>query len=256
MRVLLIDDEAAARGRLRRLLQQHPEAEIVGESHNGLDAVQKIELLKPDLVLLDIQMPGLDGFQVLQELQSPENMPLVIFATSFEEHALRAFKEHALAYLLKPIDEEQLRLALKRAERILASSPDRILERERTQRAVVTTQPLSTIVGRKQNNCFLLRPEDVYFFAIVDELVRARTVNDSYWMNHPIGALEELLRDHPQGLNFFRARRDVLVNLNHVRVVRPYDRSTFVLVMADAQETEVVVSERQAKLLRERLPGL
>ena len=86
--------------------------------------------------------------------------------------------------------------------------------------------------------------------------VRARTATDSYWLNHPIGYLEDSLEQSTAGRNFFRARRDTLVNLNHVRVIRPYDRSTFVLVMADPQNTEIVVSERQAKLLRERLPGL
>ena len=127
---------------------------------------------------------------------------------------------------------------------------------EKTRRAASAAPPLTSVVGHKQNNCFLLKPEDIFWFAIVDGIVRARTVTDSYWLNHPIGYLEDSLAQSAPGHNFFRARRDSLVNLNHVRVIRPYDRSTFVLVMADTQETEFVVSERQAKLLRERLPGL
>jgi two-component system LytT family response regulator/two-component system response regulator LytT len=256
MRVLLIDDELAARERLRRLLRSHPEVEVVGEAEHGLAGLQQIELLRPSVIFLDIQMPGLDGFQMLRELPDPEITPLVIFATSFEQHALQAFKENALAYLLKPIDENLLNLALKRAERLLASVPDLHEEMEKTRRAASTAPPLSSVVGHKQNNCFLLKPEDIFWFAIVDGIVRARTLTDSYWLNHPIGYLEDSLAQSAPGHNFFRARRDSLVNLNHVRVIRPYDRSTFVLVMADKQDTEFVVSERQAKLLRERLPGL
>jgi two-component system, LytTR family, response regulator len=256
MRVLLIDDELAARERLRRLLRSHPEVEVVGEAEHGLAGLQQIQLLRPNVIFLDIQMPGLDGFQMLRELPDPESTPLVIFATSFEQHALRAFKENALAYLLKPIDENLLNIALKRAERLLASVPDLHAEVEKTRRAASAAPPLSSVVGHKQNNCFLLKPEDIFWFSVADGIVRARTLTDSYWLNHPIGYLEDSLAQSTAGHSFFRARRDSLVNLNHVRVIRPYDRSTFVLVMADTQNTEIVVSERQAKLLRERLPGL
>jgi DNA-binding LytR/AlgR family response regulator len=256
MQVLLIDDELAARERLRRLLRSHPDVEVIGEAENGLAGLQQIQLLQPDVIFLDIQMPGLDGFQMLRELSDPETTPLVIFATSFEQHALRAFKENALAYLLKPIEEKLLNLAVSRAERLLASAPDLEEEMEKTRRVASTAPPLRSIVGHKQNNCFLLKPEDIFWFSIVDGIVRARTLTDSYWLNHPIGYLEESLDQSSIGRGFFRARRDSLVNLNHVRVIRPYDRSTFVLVMADPQNTEIVVSERQAKLLRDRLPGL
>jgi DNA-binding LytR/AlgR family response regulator len=256
MQVLLIDDELAARERLRRLLRSHADVEVVGEAENGLAGLQQIQELQPDVIFLDIQMPGLDGFQMLRELPDPESIPLVIFSTSFEQHALRAFKENALAYLLKPIEEDLLKLALTRASRLLASAPDLQQEVEKTQRAASTAPPLRSVVGHKQNNCFLLKPEDIFWFTIVDGIVRARTLTDTYWLNHPIGYLEDSLVQSAAGHNFFRARRDSLVNLNHVRVIRPYDRSTFVLVMADTQDTEFVVSERQAKLLRERLPGL
>ena len=105
MKVLLIDDELAARERLKRLLRSHADVEVIGEAENGLAGLQQIQLLQPDVIFLDIQMPGLDGFQMLRELSDPECTPLVIFAT-LEQHALRAFKENALAYLLKPIEED------------------------------------------------------------------------------------------------------------------------------------------------------
>src|SRR5205085_10548236 len=121
----------------------------------------------------------------------------------------------------------------------------------RAQRAAMSSQTLSSIVGRKHRNYFLLKEDDILWFAIVDGIVKARTLTDSFWLNHQLGELEESLKT-----NFFRARRDVIINLNHVRVIRPYDRSTYALAMADDQNTEFIVSERQAKLLRERLPGL
>jgi two-component system, LytTR family, response regulator len=256
VRVLLIDDEFAARERLRRLLRNYPDVDVVGEAEHGLEGLQQIQLLKPEVVFLDIQMPGLDGFQMLRELRDPESAPLVIFATSFEQHALRAFKENALAYLLKPIDEQLLQLALQRAARLLLSAPDLQEEMQKARRAASSASPLNSIVGHKQNQCFLLKPEDILWFTVGEGIVRARTLADQFWLNHPIGYLEESLAESPSGRSFFRARRDALVNLDHVRVIRPYDRSTFVLVMNDKQETEFLVSERQAKLLRERLPGL
>src|ERR1700760_767529 len=164
MRVLLIDDELAARERMRRLLRSHPAVDVVGEAEHGLDGLQQIELLRPDVIFLDIQMPGLDGFQMLRELPDPESTPLVIFATSFEQHALRAFKENALAYLLKPIEENLLDLALKRAERLLASAPDLQEEMNRTRPAASAAPPLTSVVGHKQNNCFLLKPDDIFWF--------------------------------------------------------------------------------------------
>jgi len=252
VRALVIDDETAARERLRRLLQDLPQVEIIGEAKNGLAAVQQIEALNPDVIFLDIQMPGIDGFQVLRELSDPFQIPLVIFATGFEQHALRAFKENALGYLLKPIDPDQLRTAVNRAERLLRSDRERLEEKARAQRAAKGAQTLNSIIGRKHNTYFLLKQDEVLWFVIVDGIVKARTASDQFSLNHQFGELEESL----QNSNFFRARRDVLVNLNHVRVIRPYDRSTYALEMTDDQKTEFIVSERQARLLRERLPGL
>lgn len=252
MRALIIDDETAARDRMRRLLQVYPLVEIVGEAKHGLEAVQQIESLHPDLIFLDIQMPGIDGFQVLRELTNLDQTPLVIFTTGFEQHALRAFKENALGYLLKPVDSEQLGVAVDRAIRLFSSEAEKSEEKARAQRAAHAASTFSSIVGRKQNHYFLLRPDDILWLSIADGLVRARTMTDSFWLNHQLGELENALSNGP----FFRARRDLLVNLNHVRMIRPYDRSTFALLMGDEQHTEFIVSERQAKQLRERLPGL
>ena len=214
--------------------------------------MQDIDELRPDLIFLDIQMPGIDGFQVLRELSDPSQTPLVIFATGFEEHALRAFKENALGYLLKPIGAVQLHVAVLRAEWLLDFEQEGMDEKRRTQRVAQGAKPLNSIIGRKHNHCLLLKREDILWFSIVEGIVGAYTATDSYWINHQFGDLENSLHRS----SFFRARREVLVKLDQVRVIRPFDRSTYALTMADAQKTEFVVSERQAKLLRERLPGL
>jgi two-component system, LytTR family, response regulator len=118
LRSLLIDDELNARTRLRRLLQQEERILIVGEAKDGLEAVAEIERLQPDLIFLDIQMPGLDGFEMLQALPASLPKPLVIFVTGFHEHAMAAFDANAVAYLLKPIEVERLREMVERAWRL------------------------------------------------------------------------------------------------------------------------------------------
>ena len=118
LRSLLIDDELNARTRLRRLLEREERIEIVGEANDGLEAVAEIERLRPDLIFLDIQMPGLDGFEMLKALPASLPMPLVIFVTGFHEHAMAAFDANAIAYLLKPIEPERLRESVGRAWRL------------------------------------------------------------------------------------------------------------------------------------------
>jgi DNA-binding LytR/AlgR family response regulator len=124
LRSLLIDDELNARTRLRRLLQSENRVEIVGEAKDGFEAVAEIERLRPDLIFLDIQMPGLDGFQVLRALPASSPSPLVIFVTGFHEHAMAAFNANAIAYLLKPVEADRLREMVERAWRLHHSSED------------------------------------------------------------------------------------------------------------------------------------
>src|ERR1051326_4525607 len=108
LKTLIVDDEASARSRLRKLLSAHPELELIGEASDGVEAVTRIEQWQPDLLLLDVQMPGLNGFEVLQALSKTARLPLVVFATAYDEYALAAFQANAIGYLLKPINREQL----------------------------------------------------------------------------------------------------------------------------------------------------
>jgi DNA-binding LytR/AlgR family response regulator len=253
IRSLLADDEQAARVRLRRLLDDIPQIEVIGEATNGIEAVEAIERLQPQLLFLDIQMPGLSGFEVLKSLSKDTPRPLTMFVTGFHEHALEAFRARAIAYLLKPIEEDHLREMVERAGQLLVSSPSRE-EEERNVSGLLRDNlpPMEQIVARKANRVFLLDPTEALFFYMDGGIVRVRVENDTYWVNYQLGELEQALASR----GFFRARRSSLVNLKRVKEIRSDPRSSFVLVMRDAKNTEVEVSERQGRMLRARIPGL
>jgi two-component system LytT family response regulator len=253
MRTIVVDDEEPARARLSRLLTGHPDIVVVGEAQDGLEAVEKIEELQPDLLFLDIELPGLTGFEVLQSIPPTVTLPLVIFATGYDQHALAAFEANALAYLLKPVEPERLAHAVERARKLSAASGEREREREHVLRvARETPRILRQIVCRKRDRAVLMPPEQIFWFQVEDGLVKAHTGTDVFWVNYQLGELEASL---PEDL-FFRARREVLVNLTRIKEIKPYFKSGFVLAMSDAAATEIVVSERQARSLRLKIPGL
>ena len=252
MRAILADDEAPARRRLMRLLEEFDDLEVVGQASDGVEALEQVDTLHPDVLFLDIRMPELDGFGVVNALAGSAHLPLVIFATSFDDHALEAFNANAIAYLLKPVEPERLALALTRARHLLGSEQERKAADASIQTVAAVSKKLHRIVCRKGSRVLLVAPSDVLWFYLEDGIVHARTAGETYWVNYQLNQLET-------GLNpeqFFRARRELLVNLLKVKVLKPYDRSTFMLVMNDATETELLVSERQAKDLRARFPGL
>jgi two-component system LytT family response regulator len=253
MRTLIADDEESARARLGRLLAAHPDIVVAGEARDGIEAVGKIEELHPDLLFLDIEMPGLNGLEVLHSIPEDVTMPLVIFATGYDQHALAAFEANALAYLLKPVEPERLAQAVERARRLCAAPRDREREREHILRAVrESPKTLRQIVCRKGNRLVLMTPDQIYWFQVEDGIVKAHTATETYWVNYQLSELETGL---PEGM-YFRARREALVNLARIKEIRPHVKSGFLLIMPDAVGTEIVVSERQAKSLRRRIPGL
>lgn len=251
MKSIIVDDEESARSRLRRLLSAHPGIVVVGEAQDGLEAVQRIEELQPDLLFLDIELPGLTGFEVLQSIPQTVTLPLVIFVTGYDQHALAAFEANALAYLLKPVEPERLAQAVERASKLSGVTRDR--EREQILRmARESPRVLRQIVCRKRDRLVLMQPEQIFWFQVEDGIVKAHTGGETFWVNYQLGELEASLPDQ----QFFRARREVLVNLNRIKEIRPYFKSGFLLIMSDAAGTEIVVSERQARSFRQRVPGV
>jgi len=253
MRTIVVDDEEPARARLGRMLNAHSDIAVVAEACDGLEAVEKVEQLQPDLLFLDIQMPGLTGFEVLQSITPFTPMPLVIFVTGYDQHALAAFEANALAYLLKPVEAERLAQAVERARKLAGTARDGARERRHVlQVARDSPKVLHQIVCRKRDRLVLTPPEQICWFQAEDGVVKAHTAADTFTVNYQLGELEAGL---PVDL-FFRARREVLVNLRRIREIRPYFKSGFLLVMPDSAATEIVVSERQARSLRLRIPGL
>lgn len=252
LRALLIDDEQPARSRMRRMLQGRGHIEIVGEAENGLDAVRMIEDIRPGLVFLDVQMPGLDGFEVLRALSGGSALPLVIFVTGFDEHALRAFRARAVAYLLKPVEQDALDAMVERAWQ-LHRYRQLQEEQERRVRDVLAAAPakLDRVVARRANRMLLLDPAEICFFSMDAGIVRVNTSAENYWVNYTLSELESGLANR----RFFRAHRGALVNLDQVSEIRP-DARSFQLVMKDREATALDVSERQGRLLRTLIPGL
>jgi two-component system LytT family response regulator len=250
LKTLIVDDEAAARSRLRRLLAAFPEVEVSGEAADGLEAVEQIVRMRPDLVFLDVQMPQMSGFEVLRALPREAPLPLVVFATAYDEYALAAFEADALGYLLKPVNRERLAQAVGRALQ-LARNQTRVAAESEKLRAVSRRDitPLGHIIARHRGRYLLLRPEQIVFFRVEDGLLRAYTEAENYWTDYQINDLEARLPKPP----FFRAHRAIIVNLRRVREIAPVSKSAFLLVMTDHAATEIQVSERQAKRLREEL---
>lgn len=224
MRVLLIDDERLARAELRRLLAAHPEVEIVGEAVNAADALQQIAALKPDLILLDVQMPGGSGFDLLAAL---DEAPDVIFTTAFDQYALRAFEVNALDYLQKPIEAGRLAGALLRAG-------------ARIHRAQMPAQAAKKIFIKDGERCWFVGLHDIRLFESDGNYTRIYFDAERPLMLRSLNQLEEKLDPN----QFFRASRKHIVNLDFVRRVAPTDAGGLDLILQD--DVAIEVSRRRA----------
>ena len=250
MRSIIVDDEESARARLGRMLAAHPDIVVVGEARDGLEAVEKIEELRPDLLFLDIEMPGLTGFEVLQSIPPAVPMPLVIFVTGYDQHALAAFDANALAYLLKPVEAERL------AQAVDAHANWRDRRRGRARTGAHSAGGPRSAQSPAPDRVPQARPPGADA-AGADSLVSGgrRHREGAHRRRYLHGELSARRTGSRTARRvFFRARREVLVNLTRIREIRPYFKSGFLLIMADAAATEIVVSERQARSLRQRIP--
>jgi two-component system LytT family response regulator len=228
---LVIDDEASARSRLRKLLAAHLDVEVVGEAVDGLQALDRIQQLRPDLIFLDVQMPGMSGFEVLDSLPKEAPSPLVIFTTAFDEYALAAFEVNATGYLLKPVSRERLGETLERARKLTLSESLAGQERERARRAATAAAPaFHQLVGRRRDRFVLVALDQVVLICVEDGLVKVKTQNETVWTDYQLSDLEARLPDPP----FFRARRSVIVNMQRVKEIAPYFKSTYLLILNDS----------------------
>lgn len=234
MRALIADDEPIARQVLREQLEEIGGVSVVGEAATGLEAVELIDRLHPDVVLLDLQMPGLDGFSVARSLKK-ERHPAIIFVTAYDRHALEAFDIGALDYLLKPVRRERLEAALQRVRQQAAPAAP----------PPKPAEPLRRIVGRLRTDLHMLDPNDVVAFQADGETVYILATSGRYLANYTLKALEERLPT-PQ---FRRVHRKTIINTNHIRKISPLSSKRWLLSMSSG--LEVIVSKRMAGAIRE-----
>ncbi len=243
---LIVEDEPLACDELVYLLKEFPEVEVIGTAKNGLQAVKVIEDLEPDLVFLDVQMPGLDGLGVIHTLRQ-KNIPLPYFilATAYEQYAVEAFRLEALDYLLKPVDKDRLALTVERARRILQ-------EKAKAQPAesAAPTRPAShrtKLLVKSGNRNLIVDASEVIYATIDDGVISVVTTVLEGQSNYR--TIEELQSNLDPG-TFWRVHRSYLVNVNRIKEVIPWFKSSYMLRMDDKKQTEVPVSRVQTKRLR------
>ena len=232
MRVLIIDDERLARQEMKKHLKEFAHIDVIGECSNGEEAIKKIHDLRPDLIFLDIQMPGMDGFELLDQL---EYIPRVIFVTAYDEFALKAFEVNALDYLLKPIEAERLEEALKRIEQEIDThdKDESIITRSRLKEN-------DQIFLKDGDKCWFVTLKDVRMFESEGNYVRVYFNNFKPLILKSLNNLEERL----DGKTFFRANRKYIVNLKWVDAMENWFNGGLLLKLKD--ETKIEVSRRQA----------
>ncbi|HEX8255404.1 MAG TPA: LytTR family transcriptional regulator DNA-binding domain-containing protein [Thermoanaerobaculia bacterium] len=235
VRTVIVDDMPLARGRLRRHLASDPEIELVGEARNGKEAIELIERLAPDLLFLDVQMPEVGGFEVLESV-GPDAVPAVVFVTAYDEFALRAFDVHALDYLLKPFDAERLATAVMRAKKQLAASQP-------------TNAQLTTLLDElrgagKYVTRFAVRSRERLLFVATDDIesvegagnyVRLHTGDASHLLRDRLSAIETKLDPEL----FVRVHRSTIVNVNRIREMRPLVNGDQLLVLTSGRRLTV-----------------
>jgi len=256
---LIVDDEKPAREELAFLLKGFPEIHLVAQGKNGLEAVNLIKEHSPDLVFLDVHMPGLDGFGVLQKLvERKMKVPHVVFATAFDHYAVQAFDVNAVDYVLKPFDKARIAKAIQRARREIESetSPADRLEQlvsrlGAAQSAAAKPQATSApskILVNSQQRLLLVDAEDLIFATIDDGLISVIARELEGTSNYR--TLEEL-QEALASDSFWRPHRSFLVNIHHIKEVVPWFKSSYMLKMHDKKQTEIPVSRQQTKRLRE-----
>jgi len=242
---ILVDDEKLASEELAYQLKEFTDIEILATASNGLEAVKLIQSMEPDLVFLDVQMPGLDGMGVIRKLRELDiPLPYFVMATAYDQYAVEAFRWEALDYVLKPVDKERLTVAVERArkavsDRAKAEQPEPALPKPALQR--------SKLLVRSNQRNFIVDAQDVVYATIDDGLITVVANNLEGQSNYR--TIEEL-QSNLDPDTFWRVHRSFLVNIHRIKEVIPWFKSSFQLRMDDKKQTEIPVSRVQTKRLR------
>jgi two-component system response regulator AlgR len=243
LRVLIVDDEPPARERLGRMLAEIPDVAVIGEAGNGAEALEACGRLAPDVVLLDIRMPGMDGIEAARHLNALEEPPAVIFVTAHDEHALAAFEAQALGYLLKPVRQEKLARAIQRAARVAVPQLQRVAEQTQLGRR------RQQVAARLGDQLRLIPVEDIYYFAAGQKYVTVRHRGGSDLIDESLRALAaEFAPD------FVRIHRNSLVAARHVAAIERSAEGQYLVRIKDCEEA-LPVSRRHATETLRHLRG-
>jgi two-component system LytT family response regulator/two-component system response regulator LytT len=250
---IVVDDEQLARDELCYMLDQIGSVEVIAQAGNGLEAVGIVERLSPDVVFLDVQMPGLNGFEVAHRLIQNGTSPNIVFVTAFDRHAIEAFEVNAVDYVLKPVEANRLEQAVERARKRVAPLPHAPLndQIERIVQLMSERQSKRERVAVKVGERFLLvQAEEIIYASLVDDSINIVTSQLAGTSN--FRTLDELQARLDPGV-FWRVHRSHLVNINKVKEIVPWFSRNYILRMKDAKATEIPVSRAQTKRLREYL---
>jgi two-component system, LytTR family, response regulator LytT len=248
---MIVDDEQLARDELAFLLKGVGDIDVVAQGTNGVEAVNLIKEHNPDVVFLDVQMPGLDGFGVIKKLIDRRvPLPQIVFATAFEQYAIKAFEVNAVDYLLKPFDKKRVAQSVQKARKNLQTDAPSSDKLETLVRMLESQQPQnSKVLLKSTGRLFLVDQKDICFASIEDGVITVVTAGGMEGQSN-CRTLEELLESLDPNL-FWRAHRSFLVNINRIKEVVPWFKSSYQVRMDDRKQTEVPVSRAQTKRLRE-----
>lgn len=238
-KAIIIDDERLARNELKKLLSEFPEIEVIEEAANAKEGIEKIETLNPDLIFLDIQMPGMTGFDMLQEL---DRMPYVIFTTAYDEYALKAFEVNALDYLMKPIEPKRLADAL---QKLIQAEEKELAAQQVFNRELLTES--DQVFVKDGERCWFVKLSEVRLFESVGNYAKVYFAGNKPLILKSLNALEERLDEK----TFFRANRKQIVNLRMIEKIEPYFNGGLLLDLQGGEKVEV--SRRQAVKFKEMM---
>ena len=251
IRALIVDDEPLARERIRTLLASEPDVDVIAEAADGLEAVDAIREHRPDLVFLDVHMPNLDGFEVIEQIGT-DHMPLVIFVTAYDQHALRAFEVQALDYLLKPFDAERFHGTLERARRQIESLESGDLSRRLLTlvRSLKGDRPARTdrLVVKSGGRLFFLRADEIDWIEAAGNYVRLHVGTDAHLLRETMNSIEARLNPEI----FFRIHRSHIVNIERIKELQPWFNGEYVVILRDG--TKLTLSRGYREKVQERVP--
>jgi two-component system LytT family response regulator len=251
IRTVVVDDEPLARERLRTLLEQERDVTVVAEAGDGATAVAAIVAEKPDLVFLDVHMPGLDGFEVIQHVGS-DRMPPVVFVTAYDQHALRAFEVQALDYLLKPFDADRFHGTLDRVRRYMEAGGQGDLERRllALMRDLDRPSRPERLVVKSSGRLFFLRADEIDWIEAAGNYVKLHTGAEAHLMRETMTSIESRLNPDM----FFRIHRSHIVNLERIKELQPWFNGEYVVVLQNGKQ--LTLSRGYRDKLQERLGKL